>query len=209
MIRLLVTGFGPFPGAPANPTEALMHRLAASPPALGDDVEATIEIVPTAYGALAPTLERLGREIAPDIAVHFGLAGMAVALRLEARARNAVAPGRPDAAGFCPAQATIIRDGADHASTLPLEAIATALAAAGIDSVRSEDCGDYLCNAIFYHAVGGLVPGYRPAMAGFVHVPPADILPPDELERAARVILATTVDAYRAQRLTRAPLSVS
>jgi len=30
--KLLVTGFGPFPGAPENPTEVLMRSLAAEPP---------------------------------------------------------------------------------------------------------------------------------------------------------------------------------
>ena len=28
MTKILVTGFGPFPGAPVNPTEALMKTLA-------------------------------------------------------------------------------------------------------------------------------------------------------------------------------------
>ncbi len=29
--RLLITGFGPFPGAPENPTERLVKALAAEP----------------------------------------------------------------------------------------------------------------------------------------------------------------------------------
>jgi pyroglutamyl-peptidase len=209
LIRLLVTGFGPFPGAPLNPTEALVCRLDADPPALGDDVALAIEVVPTEYGKLAPTLDRFGREVTPDIAIHFGLAGMAVVLRLEGRARNAIAAGRPDAVGFCPTDATIVSGGADHASTLPLERIAAALTAAGIESVPSDDCGDYLCNAIFYHAVSGIVPSYRPAMAGFVHVPPSDILSPDDLDRAARIILSATVAAYRAQHGTAAARDVA
>lgn len=204
MIRLLVTGFGPFPGAPVNPTEQLMRRLEAERPSFDAPVALAIEILPTEYAGLPATLDRFGRAHAPDIAVHFGLAASAEAIRLESLARNVVAAGRADAAGFCPTDATICPGGADHPSTLPLDAIAAALTRAGIAHEPSDDCGAYLCNAIFYHAVGGLVPSYRPRMAGFVHVPHHDVLSLDALERAARIILSTTVEAFVAERAAHA-----
>lgn len=198
MIQVLATGFGPFPGAPLNPTEALIGRLAAAPPHLGDGVIFRTHVLPTEYGQLAAELDRLGRAINPDLAVHFGLAASAQGFRLERRARNTVSVDRVDAAGLKPPAAQLVPGGGDHLSNLPLDAIETALRRAELPVQHSEDCGDYLCNALFYHSRGGLVETFRPAMSGFIHVPlPGLLLSEDELEVGARLILAEAVMALR------------
>jgi pyroglutamyl-peptidase len=209
MTRALVTGFGPFPGAPENPTAGLMQHLAAAPPRW-PGVELTIETIPTEYAGLPGVLGRLGAEARPDVAVHFGLAKSAHGFRLERLARNAVSTTREDAAGARSSVAVLAEGEADRPSTLPLERIAASLHAAALPWQWSEDCGDYLCNALFFHAAAGLVPAYRPAMAGFVHVPlPSERFSADDLERGARLILEECVAAFAAQRRTEAPLSVS
>jgi pyroglutamyl-peptidase len=209
MIRALVTGFGPFPGAPENPTAALMQRLAAAPPRW-PGVELAIETIPTEYAGLPGVLARLGAEARPDVAVHFGLAKKAHGFRLERLARNRANAGREDAAGGRPASAVLAEGEADRASTLPLDRIAATLQAAALPWEWSEDCGDYLCNALFFHAAAGLVPAFRPAMAGFVHVPlPGERFTAGDLERGARLILEECVAACAAQRRTAAPLSAS
>ena len=51
-LRILVTGFGPFPGAPYNPTQPLVARLTRlRRPALSD-VELSSHIFPVTYKAV-------------------------------------------------------------------------------------------------------------------------------------------------------------
>ena len=51
-LRILITGFGPFPGAPYNPTQPLVARLARlRRPALGE-VELSSHIFPVTYTAV-------------------------------------------------------------------------------------------------------------------------------------------------------------
>ena len=51
-LRVLVTGFGPFPGAPYNPTQALVERLMRlRRPALGE-VDILSHIFPVTYKAV-------------------------------------------------------------------------------------------------------------------------------------------------------------
>lgn len=200
MIRVLVTGFGPFPKAPVNPTEALMRRLAARPPQLGRGVRVATAVIPTEYAGLAGELARLGSREKPDVAIHFGLAMKAKGFRLEARARNATATNRVDAAGNKPPSAEIAAGEADRFSNLPLDAIAVSLVGSGLPMQRSDDCGTYLCNALFFHSAAGLVPNFRPAMRGFIHVPmpqPRASIDEDALERGASLVIAESVAAYR------------
>jgi pyroglutamyl-peptidase len=200
VIRLLVTGFGPFPHAPVNPTEALMHGLARTPQGFGEDVALTTAVIPTVYASLPEELAWMAATARPDIAVHFGLAARATGFRLEARARNHRNIRRIDAAGGLPSSDEIAPGETDRFSTLPLDAIETALRQAGLPVQRSEDCGDYLCNATFFHAMAHLVPDLRPPIAGFVHVPmpgPDAKLTEGTLEAGARLILAESVAAYR------------
>lgn len=197
-MRVLATGFGPFPGAPVNPSEALIRRLAAAPPRLGEGVIFHTHVFPTEYAQLATELDRLGRAVRPDLAVHFGLAASAQGFRLEARAQNKVAADRVDAAGERPSAAGLAPTGGDHLSNLPLNAIEAALRQAQLPVQLSQDCGDYLCNALFYHSRGGLLEAFRPAMSGFIHVPlPGLLLSEDELEAGARLILAEAAMALR------------
>src|SRR5690554_802095 len=71
--RLLVTGFGAFPGAPENPTEALVRALAEEPPARFGAGALRAAVLPTDYRRSWPALRRLYGAFAPDLVVHFGL----------------------------------------------------------------------------------------------------------------------------------------
>ena len=58
-VTILVTGFGPFPGAPFNPTGPLVQRLARlRRPALAD-TKIVPHIFPTSYAAVDRDLPRL------------------------------------------------------------------------------------------------------------------------------------------------------
>ena len=86
--RILVTGFSVFPGAPVNPTEALVGILNDDPPA-GEGIDAfRADILAVEYATIAGRLSAIGREFMPDIAIHFGLARECRGFRLERVARN-------------------------------------------------------------------------------------------------------------------------
>ena len=89
-LTVLVTGFGPFPGAPVNPTGALVRGLVKlRRPALAD-VRLVPHVFETSYRAVDRDLPHLIRKVQPDAVLMFGLSGKASCLRVETRARNAV-----------------------------------------------------------------------------------------------------------------------
>src|ERR1035438_7947765 len=96
-LRILITGFGPFPGAPFNPTQPLVARLQRlRRPAL-DGVEVTGHIFPVPYQAVDRELPQLLAKHRPQALLMFGLATRTPYVRIETRARNAVTTLRPDA----------------------------------------------------------------------------------------------------------------
>lgn len=170
--RVLVTGFSVFPGAPVNPTEALIAILDARRAELARLADLHTETLAVEYRSVADRLDRWAADIRPDIAIHFGLSARAQGFTLERIAKNVVGMGRPDNGGDIPKDQQICAGMGSLASTLPLDAIRDALAARSLAVSMSEDCGDYLCNFLFYRSRGGLHPGFSPALAGFIHVPP-------------------------------------
>lgn len=174
-IRLLVTGFTPFPGAPVNPTAHLIRHFETNPPLAGRDVELRLSVLPVDYAEAIPALERAAAGFDPHVAVHFGLANGASGFRLERLARNAVVASRPDNAGIIP-KASVISDQRGHVpSGLPLVRIADALTAHGHTVEWSDDAGGYLCNYLFYHSAAGLCRGIAAPVGGFVHVGAVDV----------------------------------
>ena len=203
--RLLVTGFSVFPGAPVNPTEALVSILRDEPP-LNDGLDAFhAEVLAVEYATIAGQLSAIGREFLPDIAVHFGLARECSGFRLERIARNSHAEARPDQSGALPAATQVCAGPQTLPSTLPLALIAERLAAARLPVECSDDAGGYLCNTVFTLSVAHACDGLRPAMTGFVHVPPLKEAEPDntramgidDLVAGARIIVSACADAWR------------
>jgi pyroglutamyl-peptidase len=192
--RLLVTGFEPFPGAPVNPTEWLVGALSADPPGRSDIAAFRAEVLPVDYAAIGPRLSAIGREFAPDIAIHFGLAAECRGFRLERVARNRFAGAPVDNAGTAAPDGPICAGPAELASRLPLQAIHDALQAHSLPVEWSDDAGSYLCNMVMTLSLAGVLPGFTPAASGFVHVPPAGegrIVSRDALLVGARLIIAT------------------
>src|SRR3981189_3888502 len=97
-LRILLPGFGPFPGAPFNPTQPLVARLLRlHRPALSD-VELTGHIFPVTYKAVDHELPQLLAKHRPQALLMFGLATRTPYVRIETRARNAILSILPDAA---------------------------------------------------------------------------------------------------------------
>ena len=87
--RILITGFGPFPGAPFNPTEPLVARLLQlRRPALSD-VKIFGHVFQVTYEDVDRQLPLLLASHRPHALLMFGLASRTSYVRIETRARNA------------------------------------------------------------------------------------------------------------------------
>lgn len=170
-LRILVTGFGPFPGAPYNPTIALVSRLLKLRRPAFSDVERIGHIFKVTYDTVDRELPQLIRQHRPHALLSFGLASRTPFVRIETRARNAVTMTWPDAdrsrarKGSIAASAEAMMFG-PHTAKLLRAALGT-----GIDARSSRDAGSYLCNYLSWRAIEA-VNNDGPLLAAFVHVPP-------------------------------------
>ncbi|MAY63769.1 MAG: peptidase C15 [Rhizobiales bacterium] len=205
--RVLITGFGPFPGAPVNPTEALVRRLGTERGNLSAFCDIRTAVLPVEYAAVPDLLAELGRHHSPDIAIHFGLSAEAEGFTLERLARNEIAAGKPDNAGGQPGSSRIVEGGQGRPASLPLGEISARLEEAGLPWSWSDDAGGYLCNYVFYLSCSPHFTGLSAPMSGFVHVPllageganalSANAMPLDDMITGARLIVETCVIAWR------------
>jgi pyroglutamyl-peptidase len=170
-LRILVTGFGAFPGAPYNPTEPLVARLLRlRRPAL-DDVELSGHIFPVTYAAVDRQLPELIAKYRPQALLMFGLAARTPYVRIETRARNAVTTIWPDAEHARVRKGSIARE-ADAMMFGPHTAkLLRAALGSGIDARASRNAGSYLCNYLSWRAIEATDNNTGPRLAAFVHVP--------------------------------------
>ena len=171
MRTLLITGFGPFPTAPFNPTAMLVRRLAREYRPAVTDVRIVSHVFRTSYAAVDDDLPVLIRKHRPDAILMFGLAARTPFVRIETRARNALAL-LPDVSGQSLRRHTIVKGG-PSAMALPARArhLFAVSRAARIPLVVSRDAGRYLCNYLCWRAAEAAVRD-GPRIASFVHVPP-------------------------------------
>ncbi|MCA6125356.1 pyroglutamyl-peptidase I [Bradyrhizobium sp. WSM 1704] len=171
-LRILITGFGPFPGAPVNPTMPLVRRLTGLRRPAFDDVALSSHIFHVTYATVDRELPELIARHRPQALLMFGLAGRTAHLRIETRARNAVTTRFPDA-GRQHARKGSIADGADAQSFGPhSKKLLRAAQATGIDARLSRDAGSYLCNYLSWRAIETMKGDNELRLAQFVHVPP-------------------------------------
>lgn len=174
MIKILVTGFGPFPGAPFNPTTPLVGRLSRMRrPGLAD-VRIVDHVFPTSYAAVDRELPALIARHKPDALLMFGLATRAKRLRIEVRARNALAL-LPDVKGATVPLPKIAPSG-PAALTMPAPAqhLLSAARSARVPVKLSRDAGRYLCNYLCWRAAEAVAAKGGPRLAAFIHVPPIE-----------------------------------
>lgn len=167
--RILVTGYGAFPGTRHNPTEALVRALKKDRPRLARlGIALELAILPVVRAEIGPRLDSLARTYEPDAILHLGLAARRKRVSVEMRAVNRASLLRPDASGT-PAGKLQIVPGAPLTlrSTFPAVEIAAAFDRAGIDSRLSINAGKYICNQTLYLS---LAQGAA-RQIGFIHVP--------------------------------------
>src|ERR1700730_7406528 len=170
-LRILITGFGPFRGAPLNPPQPLGARLTRLRRPAFDNVELIGHIFHVTYTTVDRELPELLGKHRPQALLMFGLADRTRHMRIETRARHAVTTRFPDADRNRARKGSIV-GGADamvlgpHAAKLLRAAVGT-----GIDARASRDAGSYLCNYLSWRAIEAVTGGEGPRLAAFVHVP--------------------------------------
>lgn len=170
-LRILITGFGPFPGAPVNPTIALVERLTRlRRPALSD-VERIGHIFDVAYAAVDRELPHLLARHRPHALLMFGLAARTRHIRIETRARNAVTQLWPDADHTRVRKGSIARDQDARMFGPQTSRLHGAALRTGVDARLSRNAGSYLCNYLGWHGVEATQRRNGPALAAFIHVP--------------------------------------
>ncbi|MEM9221109.1 MAG: hypothetical protein AAGB11_01735 [Pseudomonadota bacterium] len=150
--RLLVTGFGPFPGVPDNPSARLVewidtHHLPG--------VKTTV--LPTEW-SISEDVADLARSA--DGVIMFGVATNSRHIRYE-RISHSVASDARDAAGNPRPQAPVHSRRTDLPATLLVEAARKA----GFPVRLSHSAGTYICNTSY----GAALSANRRAL--FVHIP--------------------------------------
>ena len=200
-LRILVTGFGPFPGAPYNPTQALVERLLRLRRPAFADVDISSHIFPVTYKAVDRELPLALAERKPHALLMFGLAGRTKYLRIETRARNAVTMLWPDAAQTR-ARKGSIADDADAQCFGPHTAkLLRAAKGTGIDARASRDAGSYLCNYLSWRAIEAVNNDNGPRLAAFIHIPPLARSGAFRRKGFPRITLEELVDAGEAMLL--------
>jgi pyroglutamyl-peptidase len=207
--RLLLTGFGPFPGAAENPSAWLVEALAArhSSRRLGCHLHA--EVLPTEWAEVATHGPHLVHQHQPRLILHLGLNQRAKGLRIERSAHNLI-DLREDARGAVPKTSTILDRGLRKLDTgVPASRLAKHLRTQGLPAVASRSAGTYLCNYLYYLSLDWARRQEAPCDICFVHLPPGQRqggpLSEAELLRGAKLVvdylLAFAEDRDRAEAL--------
>ena len=172
MLTVLVAGFGPFPGAPKNPSAELVRALVKRRrPALAG-VRVVGTIIPTSYAAITGEFSDLLRRHDPDAVLMFGLASRTKYVRVERRAVNAATSVYPDVTGAKLSTRRLIADAPVELRTLAaVERLIHAARATGVDVHPSRDAGRYICNAALFTSLETARRSGRPKRVAFVHIP--------------------------------------
>lgn len=166
MKKLLITGFDPFDGQTINPSWEAVRLL---PETIGKYELCKLRL-PTCYGDAPRILLEKAEEICPDVIISVGQAGGRANVTPERIAVNIRDSKRADNAGRICAGERIAPDGdAAYFSTLPVEAMAEAICAAGLPGAVSSTAGTFVCNDVLYSVLRRFAG--TDTKVGFIHVP--------------------------------------
>lgn len=184
-MTVLVTGFGPFGDVERNPSWDAVRLLAERRPVHAERLDVS-------FRRATARVRKLVAELRPDVVVSVGLAASRRVLSFERVAVNLADARIPDVDGCQPVDVPAV-PGAPVAlfTTLPVKAALARLRADGVPAELSLSAGTYVCNAVMLAGLAAAPAGTR---AGFVHVPPAEVIAPERVAAALDVVVATALE---------------
>lgn len=186
--RVLVTGFEPFGGSSTNPSELVARRLGE----LGvGGASVTVEVLPVDFAAATTRIAELVAATGPDLVLALGLAGDRTRVSVERVALNLEDARIPDNGGAQPRDVPVLAGGpAALFATVPVRMMVAAIRRAGVDAEMSLSAGSFVCNAVLYTA---LTAAGAATTCGFIHLPPAAVLPVDVAVDAVRAAIGAAL----------------
>ena len=187
MKKLLITGFDPFGGESINPSWEAVNGL---PDTVGEWQLTKLQ-VPTVFGKAGETVLAAAKELQPDAILCVGQAGGRAAVTPELVAINLRYGRIADNAGVSPMDEPVVPNGpAAYFSTLPVRAMAQAVADAGLPGQVSYSAGAFVCNDTLYSLLHHYADTH--VKVGFIHVPylPEQGSPSLPLEKTAAALRA-------------------
>ncbi len=189
VVRILLTGFGPFGSHEVNPSGELAQKLdgKGSP-----TYEIIGRVVPLNYLEIPRIIEQWLVNYQPDVVVSTGVF-RALFLSLEQKATNWVdTKSTPYDCGTILRGVPLDPTGrAVYESSLPLELIFRTLKSKNIPVVLSNDAGVFACNQLFYILMHLIQNQCKGPIGGFIHVPPVYTMELPVLESAFQIIFRT------------------
>ncbi|HTR50753.1 MAG TPA: pyroglutamyl-peptidase I [Kofleriaceae bacterium] len=166
--KVLLTGFEPFAGETVNPSEQAVRALDGR--TIGGH-RIVAAVLPVRFDTAIAHLRGHLREVRPHLVIGVGEAGGSRAIAVERIAINVDDARIADNAGARPIDRAIAARGpAAYWSTLPVKAIAAALAKHRVPAIVSGSAGTFVCNHVFYGLMHALA--RRPSVrGGLIHVP--------------------------------------
>ena len=165
---MLLTGFQSYGGRAVNPAEEVVKALD------GEEIagrRVAGRTLPVNYAELAPRIEALISDTAPQAVICLGLWPGEPMIRLERIAVNIADFEIADNLGAIVHGPVVEEGAAAHAATLPIHAIQDRLLGAGIPARLSGSAGNFLCNALMYHALRACAERGPAPACGFIHLP--------------------------------------
>ena len=162
---VLVTAFEPFGGETMNPTVAILGEL---PETVGSFALRKL-LLPVEFVRARETACAEYDRLRPAAVVMLGQAGGRSTVTVETTGKNVMNGRIPDNSGYEPHGEPVDENGPEKLfSSADVDGIVRAVSAVGIPCERSDDAGEYVCNALLYGMLyhnGGKVPTV------FIHVP--------------------------------------
>ena len=170
-MRVLVTGFGPFPGVSNNPSALAVNELQRRADAgRFPGVQVATAIIPVDFKVIPGQVAEMMRLVRPDVVLCTGVDMDAEAITVERVAINLVDAAMPDTSGAQPVDRPVIPGAPDGLfATIPVKAVRAAIEGIGVPAELSLSAGTYGCNAAMQNAR----PGTR---VGFLHIPSLKVL---------------------------------
>mmetsp|Transcript_18270 Transcript_18270/g.34784 ORF Transcript_18270/g.34784 Transcript_18270/m.34784 type:complete len:221 (-) Transcript_18270:73-735(-) len=170
--RILVTGFGPFPGVPHNPTTDIAKSLDGT--CVGE-YQVAGRVLDVCFETIQNQVHVAIDDCHPDVMILLGVHGKSDRIALEGRALNLADSKRPDSRGVFKSDGQRLCEdlpfNTELSSTVDRKSLVKVLETAGFPAVCSEDAGRYLCNAAFFHALRRCSASEFAVPCVFAHLP--------------------------------------